>query len=192
MTDLDALVAAAEENPHDDATLAALADSLGEASGPARLALLRRWLVGYPKLLAAQIAAALADAQLLPPITSVNPLPGTVGALMPLGAASPWDAFQAAIISGLNPNTITDIRLPPGPPLTFHSPPDPDVRGTHPGINDTNNYEPRPTNPFAPGMPITISIEDIEGDMVVPITYPDGPHRTHVRLPPLDPPAPPA
>jgi hypothetical protein len=48
--DLDALAAAAEAGPGDDATLAALADALGEAAGPARLALLKKWVAGFARV----------------------------------------------------------------------------------------------------------------------------------------------
>jgi hypothetical protein len=57
MSDLNALVQAAESQPEDEATLAALADALGEASGHERLELVRQWV-------RARVAAASADLQL--------------------------------------------------------------------------------------------------------------------------------
>ncbi len=79
MTDptLKVLASAAEKDPSDAATLAALADALGEASGRDRLELLARWLKHeHPCLMGSSASANCA-------LSLTDPSWGTVGTLTP-------------------------------------------------------------------------------------------------------------
>jgi hypothetical protein len=74
MTDLEALVHAAQAHPEDEATLVALAEALADAPGSERLEQVRRWVRGYPALLARQIAVEVAIRLHLPPAGLIGPI----------------------------------------------------------------------------------------------------------------------